>query len=175
MKTNLKRATPVIIGGLLLIAIFFGGSSLADNRIDLVRPTKAENPASDLAEPQFNCSNATLSGQYAATGIGFVPGGQPASPLIPFGNLGLMTMDGAGNLTNKVTVSRNGQIIRNLDSGTYTVNPDCTGNLTINVPDLPYQLKFDLVVSDLQGPFAREFYFIATSPGVVTHTAKRFR
>lgn len=85
----------------------------------------------------------------------------------------MMTLDGAGNLTNKVTRSNNGQISRGIDSGTYTINADCTGTITISTPNPPFQLTFDLVVAQKHG---EEFYFIATtSGGAVTTRAKRIQ
>ena len=80
-----------------------------------------------------------------------------------------MTLDGSGTLLNDVTVSRNGVITRNLDHGTYTINEGCTGSMTINIAEPPFQLTFDLVVADK----GNEFYAIATTPSVVTFGAKR--
>ncbi len=41
----------------------------------------------------------------------------------------IFTLDGSGELTNDVTVSRNGVIFRNLDPGTYNIDEDCTGDI----------------------------------------------
>jgi hypothetical protein len=41
--------------------------------------------------------------------------------------------------------------------------------MTINIATPPFQLTFDLVVAD----GGKEFVFIATTPSVVTHEAKR--
>jgi hypothetical protein len=80
-----------------------------------------------------------------------------------------MTLDGAGTLSNDVTVSTNGGISRNVDPGTYTVNEDCKGNMSINIAVPPFVLNFDLVVAD----GGKEFELIATTPSVVTIGAKR--
>jgi hypothetical protein len=80
-----------------------------------------------------------------------------------------MTFDGFGNLTNAATVSTNGAISSNVNPGTYTLNSDCTGKMTIMITAPPFQLNFDLVVAD-QG---KEFYTIATIPSVVTVAGKR--
>jgi uncharacterized protein YdeI (BOF family) len=95
--------------------------------------------------------------------------------MVPFATVTLMSLDGAGNLSNKATVSLNGQIQQNIDSGTYNVNADCTGTMTITIPNPPFQLHFNLVVADLQGVQGKEFYFIGTDPSVLTHTAKRIQ
>jgi hypothetical protein len=80
-----------------------------------------------------------------------------------------MTFDGSGNLTNAVTTSANGVISSSVNSGTYSVNEDCTGEMTINIPAPPFQLNFDLVIADK----GKEFYTISTTPSVVTVGGKR--
>ena len=89
--------------------------------------------------------------------------------MIPFATVSLMTLDGSGALSNDVTVSRNGVIFRNIDPGTYHIDEDCTGSMTINIVQPPFQLNFDLVIADK----GNEFYAIATTPSVVTFGAQR--
>ena len=48
----------------------------------------------------------------------------------PVAALGVLTFDGAGNLTGFDTVSFNGAIYERTITGTYTVNPDCTGTIS---------------------------------------------
>jgi len=169
-KTNLKRTIILTVGGLMFIGLLTMGISTAQAQ---------EETESIFPQPQrhFRCSNETLAGRYAVIGDGFVTAGAPPAPLVPFATVSLMTLDGWGNLSNKVTRSINGQISRGVDSGTYTVNADCTGTITIATPNPPFQLTFDLVVADLQGARqGKEFYIIATTPGgVVTSTAKRIQ
>jgi hypothetical protein len=128
-------------------------------------------------ERHFNCRNATLEGRYAVIGSGFVPGGPPPAPLVPSAHMSLMTLDGAGSLTDRVTLSGNGEVSREVAQGTYTINADCRGELTIQIPGPPFQLTWDLVVADLQGAAqGKEFYAIGTVPGAVdTFTAKRIQ
>lgn len=130
---------------------------------------ETEQPA---AGGLFRCGNETLMGKYAVISNGFAAP-PPAAPL-PFGSVSLMTLDGNGSLTNKVTRSNNGNISRGTDTGTYTINADCTGTITIATPNPPFQLTFDLVVADLHWRQGKEFYFIATTPGgAVTAAARR--
>jgi hypothetical protein len=126
---------------------------------------------------RFDCTNATLRGKYAVIGGGFVPGGAPPAPLVPFANVSLMTLDGAGNFSDRITFSANGQIVQTVQIGTYTVNADCTGEMIRVLPEPPFQLAFDFVVSDVRGgEEGLEFYSIGTTPGGVnTSTAKRIR
>jgi hypothetical protein len=62
-----------------------------------------------------------------------VPAG---TPRVAFGR---ETFDGKGNFTNTVTLNSNGTVIHFNDSGTYTVNADCTGTaVTATGVTLPF-------------------------------------
>ena len=78
------------------------------------------------------CSVANLNGNYGFTVSGFssiAPGGRPTQ--FPFAAVGLATFDGEGNLSGTFTYSFNGSSSTdNPYTGTYTVNPNCTGLLT---------------------------------------------
>lgn len=183
-KTKLKQIT-LTISGLMFIGILAIGIFDTGNQINFIHTAQAQEETKQMQEEtesillqshrNFVCSNATLQGRFAVIGNGFAA--PPPNPLLPFATVSLMTMDGAGNVTNKVTRSNNGQISRGLDSGTYNVNSDCTGTITIVTPNPPFQLTFDLVIADLQGAAqGKEFYFIATTPGgAVTASAKRIQ
>ncbi|GEM_PF-2680615 len=178
LTTNAKRSLITGVGGLMFIGLLAAGIFNFGDILKFSNTAQAQGQTESLlpqSERNFVCSNATLSGKYAVIGDGFVPNGPPPAPMVPFAETSLMTLDGAGNLSNKVTVSRNGQISRNIDPGTYTVNEDCTGTMTISISVPPFQLNFDLVVADLQGTQGKEFYFIATTPSTVTATAKRIQ
>jgi len=181
IETNVKRNVLVTVGGLFFIGLLTMGISTFGNRMNFIYTAQAqEETKSDadeilLPSRNFDCSNATLAGRYAFIGDGFVPGGPPPAPMVPFATVGILTLDGRGNLSDKATVSNNGQISQNVNPGTYTVNADCTGTMTITIPGLPFQLTFNLVVADLQTGRSKEFYFIGTTPSVVTHTAKRIQ
>ena len=87
---------------------------------------------------QGGCSNATLTGNYAFIYSGaFSPSGRGKNT---FGDaaVGVLTFDGAGNLSLTYTDVSNGQVISTSvpDTGTYTVNSDCTGSLTDATIDL---------------------------------------
>jgi hypothetical protein len=77
------------------------------------------------------CSNASLHGTYAFTSTGFVlkPGGAPVGPE---GEVGMQTFDGNGATTATATlVGAAGDVYQLTITGTYTVNPDCTGTFTL--------------------------------------------
>jgi hypothetical protein len=165
MKSESRRIATVAVGGIVFMSLLALGVFTNESQAGLSRAVKAQEAMG------FRCTDATLSGRYALRGDGFVPGGPPPAPMVPFAVVSLMTLDGSGSLSNDVTVSTNGVISRNVDPGTYTVNEDCTGTMTINISEPPFQLNFDLVVAD----GGKEFDLIATTPSVVTIGAKRLR
>jgi hypothetical protein len=108
------------------------------------------------------CSNATLKGTYAHTASGF----EVAPPAIagPIVGVGTDTFDGNGNVTTAATISLNGNILPLKATGTYSVNPDCTGTYTI--PGT--RLTFVIIDS------GNEIRAICIDPGVVlSHTLRR--
>ena len=80
------------------------------------------------------CSNATLTGSYGFKEQGFLArNGKAGGPAVPFANVGVVTFDGAGNAsftTTTVFNSSGGEFFEAIP-GTYTVNSDCTGTITI--------------------------------------------
>ena len=93
------------------------------------------------------CSNLTIKGTYAFTihGTVFLPGGAP--PLLIDG-LAKPTFDGNGIITQLDAVAVNGNVAPGwrLSTGTYSVNPDCTGTQTIVIPGNP-DLHTQIVVA----------------------------
>ena len=165
MKSRARRIATAAVFGAVFVSLLALGVFTNGSQVGLTRAVTAQEAQG------FRCGDATLSGRYALRGDGFVPGGPPPAPMVPFAVVSLMTLDGSGGLSNDVTVSRNGVITRNVDPGTYTVNEDCTGTMTINISEPPFQLNFDLVVAD----GGKGFELIATTPSVVTIGAKRLR
>jgi hypothetical protein len=92
------------------------------------------------------CSNQTLLGDY-----GFALEGVILGPDLPLRGVVMQHYDGKGNLTQVDHVVVNGMPPRDEwtpGSGTYTVNPDCTGMAVINVPgdpNSPINLHFVVV------------------------------
>jgi hypothetical protein len=75
------------------------------------------------ADPLCPRLNATVHGTYVLFGTGTFVG------LGPLTAVGELTYDGAGNTTATYTRSVNGSIQQGVTvTGTYTVNPDCTGS-----------------------------------------------
>ena len=174
MKSSMKRTVAGTVCGVVFLSLLVAGISTTGNKDGLTRTAQAQEEAKSAADQslrsrRFRCSNATLTGRYATKGEGFVPSGPPPAPMVPFAVVSLMTLDGIGNLSNASTASNNGVIESGIRTGTYTVNEDCTGKLTVMLPFPPFQLTFDLVIADK----GNEFYTIATTPSVVTVASKR--
>lgn len=77
------------------------------------------------------CSNASLYGTFSYKVTGVLTA--PPSLAGPFATVGAQTFDGNGNTTATAWASQNGSIVQVSAMGTYTVNPDCTGTMTIQV------------------------------------------
>src|SRR5216684_4626945 len=92
------------------------------------------------------CSNSTIQGTYAFTihGQVFLPDG--STPLID--GLAKTTFDGKGNLTQLDAIAVNGNVAPGWASntGTYSVNPNCTGTFTVtNGSQPPVHLQMMIV------------------------------
>ena len=109
------------------------------------------------------CSNATLRGSFGYTSTGtLLPSFVPPPLAGPFGEVGRQTFDGRGNTEATGTLSANGNVLSNVTfEGTYAVNPDCTGSMTIS-SSLGVS-HADLVIDD----DGAELRLIFTDSGVV--------
>lgn len=82
------------------------------------------------------CTNQTIKGSYAFTIHGQILM-QNAS--LPVDGIARTTFDGSGGLTQVDAVAVGGNLPETWRPGwgTYTLNPDCTGTMTINTKDQP--------------------------------------
>jgi hypothetical protein len=86
------------------------------------------------------CTNATLTGNYAFSQTGFISNSQKGNPL-PIAVVGVLTFDGAGNVSATYTDMSPGvpggykTPIQGTGLGTYTVNSDCTGSAAFTSGD----------------------------------------
>lgn len=98
-----------------------------------------------------NCSNASLQSSFGFQRKGFNPA------VGHLGVIGVITFDGNGNLSGvqtDVAETRGISIIRDTFTGTYEVNPDCTGSAVSG----PTTLDF-VIVSE------KEVFAITTTKG----------
>ena len=86
-------------------------------------------------DDDLGCSKATLNGDYAFSVLGIVAALPPGPGVV----VGLVTFDGKGGLT-QIDYPGNGGTDLGLDekfrtgqTGSYTVNPNCTGFMTVNL------------------------------------------
>jgi hypothetical protein len=99
-------------------------------------------PGVAWADNNDGCSNATLKGQYAFGVTSYTPPGQPNGP--PQVVAGIKDFDGKGNFTQRDYIGDSLRTIGQTDfstgeTGTYTVNSNCTGSavINLNVPGAP--------------------------------------
>jgi hypothetical protein len=106
---RISRSRTLVIGTLGIVAIAMAPALLADDWHG------------------GRCSNWSAAGAYGYTSTGTRIG------LGPVAGVGLVTLGRDGSVDGKQTVSFNGTIASETFTGTYTVNDDCTGQLTVNV------------------------------------------
>jgi hypothetical protein len=89
------------------------------------------------------CGLQSLNGAYAFRSLGTFPGGTPSV------FVGTDVFDGKGNLLGpKTTGSFGGNIYNGPPvTGSYTVNSDCTGTITMNIAPGVYG-HWDIVIAD---------------------------
>ena len=122
----------------------------------------ASGMASTAKAADKGCTNETLKGTFVHTASGF----ETAPPSIagPLVGVGTDTFDGKGGMTTTATLSINGNIVPVAATGTYKVNPDCTGTYT-----LPGTTLF-FVIADS----GNEIQAICIDPGVIlAHVLRR--
>ena len=101
------------------------------------------------------CSVTTVQGTYSFVTTGTLDGA-------PFASVGRVTFDGKGNSQGSGTISNNGVIFRDVPfTGTYTVNPDCTGSSTVSTGR-----EVDFVINH----YGSEIQSINTAPETVLVT-----
>src|SRR2546425_10128240 len=98
-----------------------------DYRGDIVPKVRADEDV---------CTVETLRGSFGFTGQGLVTGSStrpaPIGTSVFFANVGVLTFDGQGNLVfASDTFSFGGQSGQETFSGPYTVDPNCTGSMTL--------------------------------------------
>ena len=167
-------------GKIPAIGFGFGVLAIAWSLIPNHQARGATEPPSLPGQEQSGkvkeCSNATLWGSYGYTSTGTLLASIPMLPpplAGPFAEVGRQTFDGKGNTDATATLSANGNIAKVTIEGTYTVIPDCTGTLTLNVAPLGITAHADIVIDD----DGAELRAIVTDSGVIESRVyrKQFR
>ena len=101
----------------------------------------------ETGERDKACSDASVHGSFGFTAEGTLFALPP--PFAgPFAEIGRQTFDGRGNTEATGTLSANGNIVRVTVEGTYVVNPDCTGSMTLFVLPFASTFSLDFVIDD---------------------------
>jgi hypothetical protein len=133
-------------------------------RISLFLLTLGLAASSTLTAYARPCSNQTLKGTYANSLHGLIYPPDGSAPLVLAGVV-KSTYDGKGNFTQVDAVGVNGNVTPGWrpGSGTYSVNPDCTGTSTIVIPGMA-DVHLQFVVS----PSGNTSHFVVIDPGLAT-------
>ena len=140
------------------------------SRISLLLLTLALAASSTLTAHASGCTNMTIKGAWVQSlqGLIFLPDG---TSLVLTG-VTKSTYDGLGNLTVLDASGVNGNVPTGwrTGSGTYTVNPDCTGTETISFPgQADIHAQFALAQS------GNKFHYVNVDPGIsLSGEAERF-
>src|ERR1017187_9751534 len=119
------------------------------------------------AAESHGCTNAILRGGYGAGTTGLInnssnPNDITIPTFVPFAEAVRFVFDGAGNLSGTSTADFGGSSFPVTFTGTYSVKPNCTGNLTVDAVANGI-IHRDLVVVD----GGMEVAFVSTDSGLV--------
>jgi hypothetical protein len=139
-------------------------------RISFVLLTLVLVTASSMTAHATGCSNATLRGTFSFTVHGQIlpPDGSPA---LVVDGVAKTTFDGNGNLRQVDAVAINGGVAPGWRPGTgsYSVNADCTGTMTLVNEGMP-PLHLQIVVAQS----GETIHTVVIDPGfAVTSDAER--
>jgi hypothetical protein len=138
----------------------FGGNMKF--RIGLIVMVMAFAASSEVTAHTRACAESTIKGTYATTIHGQIL--TPGGPILVDG-IAKTTFDGDGELTQVDTVAVNGHIegVWRPSTGTYTVNADCTGSITLITTGQP-TLHLAIIVSQS----GNHIHTVVTDPGFAT-------
>jgi hypothetical protein len=116
------------------------------------------------------CAETTLRGDYGL----LVSGARRLPPALGGGTerfvaTALWSFHGDGTFTQRTGAAMHGEVTGiaaglNEVPGTYEVNENCTGNMSLFVPDLPFPVQYSFVIVDN----ARQVKAAIMNPGVGT-------
>jgi hypothetical protein len=150
----------VLAGGLVLVA------HVRERDAYIVPTAQAANLPDNSSDEA--CSVDTVHGTFGVTTTGFIVA---SGPIGPVADVGVITFDGSGGVSQNTTVSLNGAVTQNrTGSGTYIVNSDCTGSLSVQIPPRVEPSTSNFVIVDR----GRELRLINTGNGrILAGNAKR--
>jgi hypothetical protein len=155
---------PFLRRGLLLLAIPLG-------LLSTLAVTLVPQPASDDPSGR-TCTNRTLSGDYGILITGVAPAG-PTGPMETTIGTALRTYDGNGHFSqvDNVHGQVSGAVLDRQGSGTYEVNPNCSGTMTLALTGVPFPIVSRFVI--VGGGEEVKEAVISPPPAVVTAVQRR--
>jgi hypothetical protein len=94
------------------------------------------------------CTLKDIKGVYVGTFTGFITAHPVPAFVGPFGGVARIACDGKGTCSGTETQSLNGVILPfDAANSPVTVNPDCTGTITVNPPGFP-PLHFNVIQTE---------------------------
>jgi hypothetical protein len=130
----------------------------------------ASSPRADDVDRKV-CSNRTLHGDYGSASAGVLLGVPGLPPEAQFQSVGVSHFDGNGNFTGVEHTVINGTPLEldwTANSGTYSVNSNCTGTLVLNTPNSPVPLSLFFVVVR----HGTEFHTVLNASAIATEFIK---
>lgn len=119
------------------------------------------------AQGRYDLRSLRRTYGFSASGTILPPAVPSPTPAVA---VGLMTFDGEGNCTIADTINIGGTVaVRGATPGTYTVDPDGTGTITVAFPGDPGPTPLSFVIVEN----AHELRFVRTDLGVAEGVAKR--
>ncbi|HZO54155.1 MAG TPA: hypothetical protein VFB63_15690 [Bryobacteraceae bacterium] len=120
------------------------------------------------------CTERTIMGSYGFTFVGARPASPaPGAPIVEGRGVGIRIFDGQGNFTEVASVKgvNTPAAIDQPNSGTYKVNPDCTGTAFLIIPGMPAgEFRFVVVKN------GKEIFFTLVKPigpSTLTHCVRQ--
>ena len=118
-------------------------------------------------QDEAKCSLATLKGLYMFAESGYLT---VSGSLVPEGVTGKAIFHGNGSFDSLATISTGGDIVPgDAAPGTYTLNSDCTGTVTVLMKAPAPDVHLDIFVA----PDGDEIFNIETDPGTVLSGTER--
>jgi hypothetical protein len=151
----------VVVGGLALAVHLRGRDA---HFVPIAQAADSPDNSSDET-----CSVDTVRGTFGVATTGFIVA---SGPIGPVADVGVITFDGNGGVSQNTTTSLNGAILQNrIGTGTYIVNSDdCTGSLSVQIPPRIEPSTSNFVIVD----HGKELRLINTGTGrILTGNAKR--
>jgi hypothetical protein len=157
-----RRQLTLTLMTILLLGLLSAGVSRFDAWHNLVPAVKAQSVDEPLERNSIFdrvrtrvCTNGFAEGRYGYTFNGMV---LTSAGVATTTAVGVLTVKADGTLIFADTQSLNGQISRRNFTGTYQLNPDCTGTAQFSTG-----LTGDFVLTD----DGREIRVIITTPGTI--------